>query len=44
MVSPDSLKPSVVEWQDSTGCRINFPDPCVQTALFTIEEERKQSN
>uniref|UniRef100_A0A8C8IK33 Elongator complex protein 1 n=1 Tax=Oncorhynchus tshawytscha TaxID=74940 RepID=A0A8C8IK33_ONCTS len=34
----DSLKPSVVEWQDSTGCRINFPDPCVQTALFTIEE------
>nr|XP_046179437.1 elongator complex protein 1-like isoform X1 [Oncorhynchus gorbuscha] len=35
----DSLKPSVVEWQDSTGCRINFPDPCVQTALFTIEEE-----
>ncbi|CAB1325495.1 unnamed protein product [Coregonus sp. 'balchen'] len=35
----DSLKPSVVEWQDSTGCRLNFPDPCVQTALFTIEEE-----
>uniref|UniRef100_A0A673YY13 Elongator acetyltransferase complex subunit 1 n=1 Tax=Salmo trutta TaxID=8032 RepID=A0A673YY13_SALTR len=34
----DSLMPSVVEWQDSTGCRINFPDPCVQTALFTIEE------
>ncbi|XP_014067525.2 elongator complex protein 1 isoform X1 [Salmo salar] len=28
----DSLMPSVVEWQD-------FPDPCVQTALFTIEEE-----
>uniref|UniRef100_A0A8C7HHX8 Elongator complex protein 1 n=1 Tax=Oncorhynchus kisutch TaxID=8019 RepID=A0A8C7HHX8_ONCKI len=39
----DSLKPSVVEWQDSTGCRINFPDPCVQTALFTIEEVRKLS-
>uniref|UniRef100_A0A6Q2X8U6 Elongator complex protein 1 n=1 Tax=Esox lucius TaxID=8010 RepID=A0A6Q2X8U6_ESOLU len=36
----DSLKPSVVEWQDSTGCRINFPDLCVQTALCTIEEER----
>uniref|UniRef100_A0A3P9AM11 Elongator complex protein 1 n=1 Tax=Esox lucius TaxID=8010 RepID=A0A3P9AM11_ESOLU len=36
----DSLKPSVVEWQDSTGCRINFPDLCVQTALCTIEEVR----
>ncbi|KAK6298990.1 hypothetical protein J4Q44_G00305000 [Coregonus suidteri] len=36
----DSLKPSVVEWQDSTGCSINFPDPCVQTALCTIEEVR----
>lgn len=44
MVSPDSLMPSVVEWQDSKGCGINFPDPCVQTALFTIEEVRKQSN
>uniref|UniRef100_A0A4W5NSL0 IkappaB kinase complex-associated protein n=1 Tax=Hucho hucho TaxID=62062 RepID=A0A4W5NSL0_9TELE len=28
----------VVEWKDSAGCIINFPDPCVQTALFTIEE------
>ncbi|KAJ8015545.1 hypothetical protein DPEC_G00027240 [Dallia pectoralis] len=35
----DSLKPSVVDWQDSTGCRINFPDLCVQTALCTIEED-----
>uniref|UniRef100_A0A8C7UBP6 Elongator complex protein 1 n=1 Tax=Oncorhynchus mykiss TaxID=8022 RepID=A0A8C7UBP6_ONCMY len=32
----DSLKPSVVEWQDSTGCRINFPDPCVQTVASNV--------
>uniref|UniRef100_A0A8C7IL55 Elongator complex protein 1 n=1 Tax=Oncorhynchus kisutch TaxID=8019 RepID=A0A8C7IL55_ONCKI len=35
----DSLKPSVVGWQDTTGYSINFPDPCVQTALCTIEKE-----
>uniref|UniRef100_A0A673WKR1 Elongator complex protein 1 n=1 Tax=Salmo trutta TaxID=8032 RepID=A0A673WKR1_SALTR len=35
----DSLKPSVVGWQDATGYSINFPDPCVQTALCTIEKE-----
>uniref|UniRef100_A0A8C7U9S9 Elongator complex protein 1 n=1 Tax=Oncorhynchus mykiss TaxID=8022 RepID=A0A8C7U9S9_ONCMY len=40
----DSLKPSVVSWQDATGYSINFPDPCVQTALCTIEKVRVASN
>ncbi|KAL0974256.1 hypothetical protein UPYG_G00217790 [Umbra pygmaea] len=35
----DSLKPSVVEWQDSVGCRVNFPELCVETALCVIGEE-----
>uniref|UniRef100_A0AAQ5Y6Y5 Elongator complex protein 1 n=1 Tax=Amphiprion ocellaris TaxID=80972 RepID=A0AAQ5Y6Y5_AMPOC len=31
--------PSVEDWRDSSGCRINFPVPCVQTALCSISGE-----
>uniref|UniRef100_A0A3Q3F7Y9 Elongator complex protein 1 n=1 Tax=Labrus bergylta TaxID=56723 RepID=A0A3Q3F7Y9_9LABR len=30
---------SVEEWRDSSGCSINFPVPCVQTALCSISGE-----
>uniref|UniRef100_A0AAQ5ZD13 Elongator complex protein 1 n=1 Tax=Amphiprion ocellaris TaxID=80972 RepID=A0AAQ5ZD13_AMPOC len=32
-------EPSVEDWRDSSGCRINFPVPCVQTALCSISGE-----
>ncbi|CAJ1059191.1 elongator complex protein 1 [Xyrichtys novacula] len=35
----DCLEPSVEEWRDSSGCCINFPVPCVQTALCSIGGE-----
>ncbi|KAM3867334.1 elongator complex protein 1 [Diretmus argenteus] len=35
----DGPEPSVVDWLDSSGCRINFPVPCVQTALCSISGE-----
>uniref|UniRef100_A0A3Q1AT07 Elongator complex protein 1 n=1 Tax=Amphiprion ocellaris TaxID=80972 RepID=A0A3Q1AT07_AMPOC len=31
--------PSVEDWRDSSGCRINFPVPCIQTALCSISGE-----
>lgn len=30
---------SVEDWRDSSGCSINFPVPCVQTALCSISGE-----
>uniref|UniRef100_A0A8C4E9K8 Elongator complex protein 1 n=1 Tax=Dicentrarchus labrax TaxID=13489 RepID=A0A8C4E9K8_DICLA len=35
----DCPKPSVEDWRDSSGCSINFPVPCVQTALCSISGE-----
>uniref|UniRef100_A0AAQ5ZMD6 Elongator complex protein 1 n=1 Tax=Amphiprion ocellaris TaxID=80972 RepID=A0AAQ5ZMD6_AMPOC len=35
----DHPEPSVEDWRDSSGCRINFPVPCVQTALCSISGE-----
>uniref|UniRef100_A0A8D0CXI8 Elongator complex protein 1 n=1 Tax=Sander lucioperca TaxID=283035 RepID=A0A8D0CXI8_SANLU len=32
-------EPSVEDWRDSSGCAINFPVPCVQTALGSISGE-----
>uniref|UniRef100_A0A8C2F8L3 IkappaB kinase complex-associated protein n=1 Tax=Cyprinus carpio TaxID=7962 RepID=A0A8C2F8L3_CYPCA len=35
----DSSELSLTEWKDSTGNIINFPRPCVQTALCTLSGE-----
>ncbi|KAM4622111.1 elongator complex protein 1 [Polymixia lowei] len=35
----DCPEPSVVDWLDSSGCRINFPVPCVQMSLCNISGE-----
>ncbi|KAJ3588151.1 hypothetical protein NHX12_011746 [Muraenolepis orangiensis] len=35
----DSDSPSVVDWTDPSGYPINFPVPCVQTALCTVSGE-----
>ncbi|XP_028272496.1 elongator complex protein 1 isoform X2 [Parambassis ranga] len=35
----DSVEPSVEMWRDSSGCSINFPVPCIQTALCRISGE-----
>ncbi|GAA6221988.1 elongator complex protein 1 [Lates japonicus] len=35
----DCPEPSVEVWRDSSGCHINFPVPCVQTALCSISGE-----
>ncbi|XP_074530734.1 elongator complex protein 1 [Halichoeres trimaculatus] len=35
----DCPEPSVEDWRESSGCCINFPVPCVQTALCSISEE-----
>uniref|UniRef100_A0A8C9YDU8 Elongator complex protein 1 n=1 Tax=Sander lucioperca TaxID=283035 RepID=A0A8C9YDU8_SANLU len=35
----DRPEPSVEDWRDSSGCAINFPVPCVQTALGSISGE-----
>uniref|UniRef100_A0A669B909 Elongator complex protein 1 n=1 Tax=Oreochromis niloticus TaxID=8128 RepID=A0A669B909_ORENI len=35
----DCQEPSVEDWQDSSGCSINFPVPCVQMALCSISGE-----
>uniref|UniRef100_A0A7N9ARD8 Elongator complex protein 1 n=1 Tax=Mastacembelus armatus TaxID=205130 RepID=A0A7N9ARD8_9TELE len=35
----DCPEPSVEKWCDSSGCRINFPVPCVQMALCSISGE-----
>ncbi|KAJ8268913.1 hypothetical protein COCON_G00115200 [Conger conger] len=35
----DSSEPSVVEWHSSSGSRVHFPLPCVQTALGTVTGE-----
>ncbi|KAI3351418.1 hypothetical protein L3Q82_020272, partial [Scortum barcoo] len=35
----DCPEPSVEDWRDSSGCSINFPVPCVQTALCSISGE-----
>uniref|UniRef100_A0A673I7Y5 Elongator complex protein 1 n=1 Tax=Sinocyclocheilus rhinocerous TaxID=307959 RepID=A0A673I7Y5_9TELE len=35
----DSSELSLTEWKDSTGNTINFPRPCVQTALSTLSGE-----
>ncbi|XP_034038102.1 elongator complex protein 1 [Thalassophryne amazonica] len=32
----DCTEPSVVDWLDSSGCIVNFPVPCIQTALCGI--------
>ncbi|KAM9356500.1 elongator complex protein 1 [Symphorus nematophorus] len=32
-------EPSVEDWRDSSRCSINFPVPCVQTALCSISGE-----
>ncbi|KAL7395027.1 hypothetical protein ABVT39_009016 [Epinephelus coioides] len=38
-LSWDCPEPSVEDWCDSSGCSINFPVPCVQTALCSITGE-----
>uniref|UniRef100_A0A671MJJ4 Elongator complex protein 1 n=1 Tax=Sinocyclocheilus anshuiensis TaxID=1608454 RepID=A0A671MJJ4_9TELE len=38
-VQMDSSELSLTEWKDSTGNIINFPRPCVQTALCTLSGE-----
>ncbi|XP_016422525.1 elongator complex protein 1-like [Sinocyclocheilus rhinocerous] len=38
-VQMDSSELSLTEWKDSTGNTINFPRPCVQTALSTLSGE-----
>ncbi|XP_067456105.1 elongator complex protein 1 isoform X2 [Thunnus thynnus] len=35
----DGPEPSVEDWRDFSGCTINFPVPCVQTALCRISGE-----
>ncbi|XP_023265311.1 elongator complex protein 1 [Seriola lalandi dorsalis] len=35
----DCPEPSVEDWRVSSGCKINFPVPCVQTALCSISGE-----
>ncbi|XP_046881186.1 elongator complex protein 1 isoform X2 [Hypomesus transpacificus] len=30
---------SVVEWLDAAGCRVNFPSPCVHTALASVSHQ-----
>ncbi|XP_054647824.1 elongator complex protein 1 [Dunckerocampus dactyliophorus] len=35
----DCPEPSVEEWLDSSGCSINFPVPCTQTALCSVGGE-----
>nr|XP_046262675.1 elongator complex protein 1 [Scatophagus argus]XP_046262676.1 elongator complex protein 1 [Scatophagus argus] len=35
----DRPEPSVEDWRDSSGCSVNFPVPCVQTALCSISGE-----
>ncbi|KAM4555629.1 elongator complex protein 1 [Odontesthes bonariensis] len=35
----DCPEPSVENWRDSSGCSINFPVPCIQTALCSISGE-----
>ncbi|XP_008325394.1 elongator complex protein 1 [Cynoglossus semilaevis] len=35
----DGPDPSVQDWRDSNGCIINFPVPCLQTALCSISGE-----
>ncbi|XP_035525648.1 elongator complex protein 1 [Morone saxatilis] len=35
----DCPEPSVEDWRDSSGCSINFPVLCVQTALCSISGE-----
>ncbi|KAM7418162.1 hypothetical protein PAMA_017690 [Pampus argenteus] len=35
----DGPEPSVEDWHDSSGCSVNFPVPCVQTALCSISGE-----
>ncbi|KAM7389360.1 hypothetical protein PAMP_023344 [Pampus punctatissimus] len=35
----DGPEPSVEDWRDSSGCSVNFPVPCVQTALCSISGE-----
>nr|XP_019938997.1 PREDICTED: elongator complex protein 1 [Paralichthys olivaceus] len=35
----DCPEPLVDIWRDSSGCNINFPVPCVQTALCSISGE-----
>uniref|UniRef100_A0A671U8I9 Elongator complex protein 1 n=1 Tax=Sparus aurata TaxID=8175 RepID=A0A671U8I9_SPAAU len=35
----DHPEPSVEDWRDSSGCCINFPVSCVQTALCSISGE-----
>uniref|UniRef100_A0A4W4HKP5 Elongator complex protein 1 n=1 Tax=Electrophorus electricus TaxID=8005 RepID=A0A4W4HKP5_ELEEL len=32
----DTLKVAVTDWKDSMGCSVNFPLPCVHTALCAI--------
>ncbi|XP_026136123.1 elongator complex protein 1-like isoform X1 [Carassius auratus] len=38
-VHTDSSELSLTEWKDSSGNTINFPRPCVQTALCTLSGE-----
>ncbi|KTG41645.1 hypothetical protein cypCar_00026431, partial [Cyprinus carpio] len=38
-VQMDSSELRLTEWKDSTGNTINFPRPCVQTALCTLSGE-----
>lgn len=35
----ESSELSLTEWKDSTGNTINFPRPCVQTALCSLSGE-----
>ncbi|XP_022615708.1 elongator complex protein 1 [Seriola dumerili] len=35
----DCPEPSVEDWRVSSGCKISFPVPCVQTALCSISGE-----
>ncbi|KAG7217850.1 hypothetical protein INR49_031498 [Caranx melampygus] len=35
----DRPEPSVEEWSDASGCKMNFPVPCVQTAVCSISGE-----
>uniref|UniRef100_A0A8C2WV44 Elongator complex protein 1 n=1 Tax=Cyclopterus lumpus TaxID=8103 RepID=A0A8C2WV44_CYCLU len=38
-VRVDGAELSVEDWRDASGCSINFPVPCVQTALCSISGE-----
>ncbi|XP_037116007.1 elongator complex protein 1 isoform X2 [Syngnathus acus] len=33
----DCADPSVEEWQESSGCSVNFPVPCTQMALCSVD-------